>query len=1165
MTWFCAKCGRYIPASEREGAICPYCGQVFCKEHIHSHGCFITNENLPDIKVGDIVRVEGRDGLYEVISVQTIESPRGRHLKIGLRPKAGGSPFFVISPPVKIIKIPSLIDMIRCGKFPEGHMIKFDLFVEAVRFSYIHQYDPLLSLSVTKIDPVPHQIEAVYRMLEAFEPRFLLADDTGLGKTIMTGMLIKELKLRGRLKRVLIVVPPALQDQWQRELYRFFGEYFRKLSSREALRSYGPHINPWMAENQVITSIDFVKQEDILKGLRETTWDMIVFDEAHKLAAYKSGRNVRYTKRYKFADAMKGRTKCLLLLTATPHSGDEFAFFKLVSLVDPYLFPSEYDIDRSKLRRVMIRRLKEEVTDLNGRPLFPPREARTLYVDFTEMEKAFYDELTSYVRYYFNMAKQARNRGVAFAMTILQRRMASSIYAIKKSLENRRARLQDLLEGKKIELTREDWEIIERYRKSPEDVDEAEIERVRKKLEALTMAANKEQLKMEIEQVDRLLRMVEDIMAVEKPDSKAKALLKFIDDVLERNPREKILIFTEYRDTMEYIKNLLEERGYRVAYIHGEMPFDQRVQQEELFGNPEGASIMVATDAASEGLNLQFCHILVNYELPWNPNRLEQRIGRLHRYGQRKKVFVHNLMVRNSVEDRVLKRLLDKLETIRREIGDRVFDVLGMLFSVIDWEKVIMDVISGADWEPIVQEIEAKIEERKQEIIESIERKFLTKDRLDFSFILELLGKSKEHAITEHDMERFVRRFLAVFGGRLLRTEKPGVFRLQLPKRLKDEGLQLSKEVTFSKEIAKEDSSVEFLALGHPVIDKMIEICKQLMPDGQLTVKLSPRGEFGVFFAFKGKIVNGFTGETKGERLFTLFYDADRDEVRQVNSRCIWDWESCDEEEIELPEEIISRIDDIERKARGEAIKLLQDYEDEVRRKVEREVRIKREDVIEYFNKKIAEAEERIKQYRSKLPIKDIEIAIRREEANIRRFKEEQDKQLKRLEEELALIAEQPPELLAIAIVVPKKGRISIERIREVEQAGMEAVMEYERSRGREPEDVSHEFRGYDIISKDGRTGEILRRIEVKAFAGKATNIEMTSNEWRAAQVYGDQYWLYIVEYATDPNRRTITLIRNPYSVLKDVAKLKRITEFKVVIKDWREVISSRQDIKEGA
>lgn len=1135
-----------------------------------------------DINPGNLVKVEGLRGHYKVISIEDVSTGK----KIELLSLADNQIRTILSPPYTLIPLLSPLELAMIGRFEPSN--RFNLFIEANRLSLVHLYDPLASLSATKIDILPHQVEAVYRMIKSYWPNFLLADDAGLGKTIMAGMLIKELELRKRIARVLIVVPAALQYQWKRELMEKFREKFVIMDSafRNSYYVNNPYGNPWVEYNYVIISMDFAKRKDVLEELKHIEWDLTIVDEAHKMAAHRFGAKIARTKRYILGEELRATSNSLLFLTATPHSGESYAFFRLISLLDPYMFLNEMELNKVKLKRIMIRRLKEDCKDLDNKDLFPPREAKTITVKFAGDEKKLYDHVVEYVTHYFNLARKERNRGVSFAMTILQKRMASSVYAITRSLENRLGRLKELREiGDLLQERYEDREFreLESQELTTEDLEEKEKEAAEKRFEVLTMARNVKELEEEISYLKRLVSIARST----KSDSKADELIKFVKNILLKNPKEKVLIFTEYTDTLDYLVNRLRELNYKLAIIHGGINPQERVSQEELFKSDE-TPIMVATEAAGEGINLQFAHIMVNYELPWNPNRLEQRIGRLHRYGQKKKVFIYNMSVQDTIEGRIFQRLLDKVDAIKQEMGDRVFDVLGVLLSGVKLEDLVMEAVGkDAKWiESKIEEVADQLDDAKRAVLEVIEKNSLIKDTLDIASVKKLLGESQESSITEYDIERFMRLFLSLHGGKLNNLSEPSLFSIDLPKALYEDrsirdslyiyGYEFTEKgkkpftkcmpITFSKQVSKEkDSEVRFVALGHPLISRMIGFCQRSDFGGRVSVKLDPHGKSGALFVFRSRIISG-DGDVRGERLIPIFWDKRAETFMEVDPVAIWNFEDVKD---------VSKVKSFDsgillkafRKAEGMAIQQLADLLEDVSARVKREVTIKIDDMNRYqqkakdlLMKRISEAERHARFYAfDKDEPKRIKRRIGRYQATLKRLSTSLKENMEALEKEMKLVYE-APELLGIAVINPKETfacrKMEHPRTHEIElieKAGLALSLEYERSCDRRPEDVSMKFKGYDIIS-EGKNEK--RFIEVKSFKDTGS-LEITGHEWIVSEKLGDNYWLYIVEHALDPKSRSLYRIRNPCKTFAHVATRKSILQFKIVVVGWKEVAGS--------
>jgi SNF2 family DNA or RNA helicase len=614
----------------------------------------------------------------------------------------------------------------------QGNPLGFRLAAEATRIRLAYTHDPQFAVSVARIDPLPHQLEAVYHyMLRQPRLRFLLADDPGAGKTIMAGLLLKELKLRGAITRTLIVAPANLALQWQREMAEKFDEPF-DLVERAALASRDSRA--WEIADQCVVSLDFAWQADVLESLaRARRWDLVIVDEAHKMAAYRHGSKLERTRRYRLGEFLTDHTEHLLLLTATPHKGDPENFRLLLQLLDPDLFANTDILARAVQRHenpIFLRRLKEDMRDFDGQPLFPPRHVKTLGVELTAPEQRLYEDVTRYVADNFNRALAEDNRNVTFALIVLQRRLASSVHAIRCSLENRRDRLSALRDEVCANPA-----LLEAARQSAqgelfapggpqsaatslfapggpqstlsapggpqsavlslEDAPEHERWETEERALRFTVARNLDELEAE---TAILADLAAQALAVEEagPERKLDELRRVIEQIVPLRSGEKLLIFTEAKDTLDYLVENLTAWGLSVTHIDGTMAPSQRYQAELAFREPLGAQVMVATEAAGEGINLQFCHLMINYDLPWNPARLEQRMGRIHRYGQKYEVYIYNLVATSTREGLVFHALLDKLEQMRAGLGqDRVFDVLDQLLKGVPLERLIRDALAN--------------------------------------------------------------------------------------------------------------------------------------------------------------------------------------------------------------------------------------------------------------------------------------------------------------------------------------------------------------------------------------------------------------------------------------------------------------------------------------
>ncbi|HDJ66772.1 MAG TPA: helicase, partial [Nitrososphaeria archaeon] len=779
------------------------------------------------------------------------------------------------------------------------------LVLEAERYRFASTFDPLLAMNVSKIDPLPFQIEAVYGyILKLPRIRFLLADDPGAGKTIMAGLILKELKLRGLAKRILIVVPGHLKKQWIRELKEKFQENFTVIDRSSFYARYGE--NPWEKENQVITSMDFAKQRDILPSLQAVDWDLVIVDEAHKMAAYRYGEKIEKTDRYRLGEVLSKNATHLLFLTATPHKGDPENFRLFLDLLIPGFFATTDMINeslRSRDNPLFIRRMKEDLRDFEGRPIFTRRYPMTIKFMLSDKEIELYNEVSKYVITQYNLALRRlqgrRSRNVAFALLILQRRLASSTYALLRSLERRKRRLEELMREPELP--------EERVMISLEEVDDYE-ERERweqeKKWETLSIAANKEELKKEIQTVDRLINMAEEVIRGEH-EVKLRELKKAIEEgfrkIREMGGNEKILIFTESKDTMEYLVSKLRKWGYSVIFMHGGMSLEDRIRAEKIFRDK--AQVMVSTEAGGEGVNLQFCHIMINYDIPWNPVRLEQRMGRIHRYGQQKDVYIFNLVAENTREGRVLIKLLEKIDEIRRALGsDKVFDVIGDIFYGKNLYQLILEAVANSrSIDDVIKEIDVKVDEGYLRKVREILGESLATRYIDYTKIRQFAEKAKEYRLIPEYVEAFFKKAFEKAGGRL-RVRRDGFIAIDsVPyevRKIAEEvdfknryGLVMRsyRKVTFDKDLAFKNPDAEFISFGHPLFEALLEWVRRNFSEKvkRGAVFEDPSGTLnGIIWFFEGEVKDG-RGEVAGRKLISIYDDGHI--IEEVNPAILWD------------------------------------------------------------------------------------------------------------------------------------------------------------------------------------------------------------------------------------------------------------------------------------
>lgn len=590
------------------------------------------------------------------------------------------------------------------------------LAVEAERLSYGHQVNDVFATETSLIEPLPHQHIAVYeRMLTQTRLRFLLADDAGAGKTIMSGLYIREMLARRRIRRILVVPPAGLIGNWRRELRTLFGLDFAIVVGTSAKNT-----NPFAGRDsdQLIVSVDTLAGPLMFGRLQEPAvdpYDLVIFDEAHKLSANQNPDfTVTKTERYRLAEAIAGAdiddarwklgwsAQHLLLLTATPHMGKDAPYYFLWRLLEPQVLAAQEafkQYPQEARRRHFLRRAKEEMLTYAGTPIYPQRLSNTLGFRLSQAEQRLYDETTWYIEQSYNRAAQINRSAARLAMSVFQRRLASSTYALLRSFERRLVKVEQAIAAIEDGRTSAD-ELARRARTAAPtlagleertaDEEEAREGREEREIEddeavSTIFSSQVGDLRVEREQLARLVTLAAEVRA-SGSGSKFARLAEFLSDT--RSTDDKLLVFTEHRDTLSFLIEELEKVGYagKIATIHGGMAFDERDAQVEYFrrsGTEGGASLMLATDAAGEGLNMQFCWRMVNYDIPWNPARLEQRMGRVHRYGQsHDPVVIVNMVATTTREGRVMETLLAKLDLIRGEMGSgKVFDVVGRLFS----------------------------------------------------------------------------------------------------------------------------------------------------------------------------------------------------------------------------------------------------------------------------------------------------------------------------------------------------------------------------------------------------------------------------------------------------------------------------------------------------
>jgi superfamily II DNA or RNA helicase len=1096
----------------------------------------------------------------------------------------------------------------------DGDGATYRLVAEAHRIRLAHLFDPVLAVHTSLVDPLPHQITAVYEAMLPRQPlRFLLADDPGAGKTIMAGLLMKELIARGDLKRCLVVCPGSLAEQWQDELHTRFHLPFEILTNDklEAART-----GNWFLENDlVIARLDKLSRDaDVQQKLAapDCRWDLIVCDEAHKLSATFFGGEIKYTKRYRLGQLLSGLTRHFLLLTATPHNGKEEDFQLFLALLDGDRFEGRFrdgvhQVDVSDLMRRMI---KENLLKFDGRPLFPERIAYTVPYRLSDAEARLYREVTEYVRKEWGRAEaledDSRAGTVGFALTILQRRLASSPEAIFQSLRRRRERLESRL--REVELSQRgaaatldaltgpllDTDELEDLEEAPEN----EVESVEQEiLDEATAAATVAELRAEIEMLKRLESLAAEVRRSGQ-DTKWRELTNLLGEIftpaglgrrlaeakapygageLPRptpSPRQKLVVFTEHRDTLNYLQQKIATvlgRPDAVVAIHGGMGREERRKAQETFLHDPDVQVLLATDAAGEGINLQRAHLMVNYDLPWNPNRLEQRFGRIHRIGQTEVCHLWNLVAEETREGDVYRRLLDKLEEARRALGGQVFDVLGkLLFEGRPLRDLLIEAIRYGD-QPEVRARLSRIVENgvdRDRLADLIEERALAHDTMDASrvaHIREEMERAEARRLQPHYIESFFLEAFRQLGGSVREREprRYEITHVPAPVRSRDRQigrgdpvLRRYERVTFEKELIAPPGQplAAFLCPGHPLLDAVLDLTlerhRDLLKRGTVLVdERDPGTQPRVLFALEHAVQDASllaSGErrTISRRLLYVEMGAEG-RTRHLHYAPYLDYRPLRPDEPEIAA-ILARPEcawigeELEKRALNHAIQtLVPEHVAEVKSRRLTWIEKTRAAVKDRLTKEIAYWDHRAEEL--KLQERAGRPAARLNSQEARRRADDLEARLQRRLAELdreAQISTLPPVVLSGLIVVPRGLLVAMSGLptpfavagADTQAAAARAraiVMEVERRLGFEPVDREADKLGYDIESRVPGAGR-LRFIEVKGRISGAETITVTKNEILTALNKPEDYILAIVEFLEDNNHR-VHYVRRPF------------------------------------
>jgi superfamily II DNA or RNA helicase len=1037
----------------------------------------------------------------------------------------------------------------------DGDARLFRLGIEAARLGLAHEYDPFFSLSIARVDPLPHQLEAVYNyFLKLPRLRFLLADDAGAGKTIMAGLLLKELKARGLVARTLIVAPANLTFQWQRELKDKFSESFEVLRSDVLRANYGQ--NPWQERSQLITSISWVSRiDDARESLLRSHWDLIIVDEAHKMAAYADDRK---TLAYKLGEALSSLTDHYLLMTATPHKGDPENFCRFLALLDRDVYGSVQSLQEAMRKNeapFYLRRTKEALVSFPDpetgevRRLFTKREVRTAAFDLDGPELQFYDALTHYVEDQSILAAQddsARSRAVGFTMAMLQRRMASTIYAVRRTLERMRAKRELVLTDPE-KFRREQIE-----RRLPDDFDdlpEDEQQEIIAELEDAVASFNPADLRLEIAQLSALIDQARALEGreVESKLAKLKAILQ--EEGVFSDPKTKLLVFTEHKDSLDFLAGdgengrplgKLREWGLAVTQIHGGMKIgDRDTEGSRIWAEKEfreHAQVLVATEAAGEGINLQFCWLMVNYDIPWNPMRLEQRAGRIHRYGQEHDCLIFNFAAVNTREGRVLQKLLDRLREIRRELGtDQVFDVVGEVFPSNLLERLFRELYARRlDVPGIEDRIVREVNPARFRAITDSALEGLARRSLNLSAIVGKSVEARERRLVPEVIEQFFLEAAPVAGihprptgrdthiyriGRLPRTLLP------LGDRLEPKHGRLGREygrVVFDKALLKQDATLEWVTPGHPLFEVVREDVGERVQEtlrrGAVFYDLN-RAEPSLLDVFAASVKDG-RGQCLHRRLWIVETSpAGEMTVRQptllLDVIAAPPTAHADVAERSVPDQALAEQVLYEEALEGWLQQIVAERTKEVTRVAEH-VRISLDALIDRQSLQFAELHNRQIEGQT---VAGLDGLIAQAEQHLDELNNRRDRRLRELEMERHCTVGDLTHL-GRAWVLPHPERTnpalrSMVRDDEIEQIAVRVAIDYEEARGCVVEDVQADNRGFDLISRlphpdDPTTFREIRFIEVKGRAGIG-EVALSANEYRTAERLKQEYWLHAV------------------------------------------------------
>ncbi|OAV44064.1 helicase-related protein [Lewinella sp. 4G2] len=1067
-----------------------------------------------------------------------------------------------------------------------GDAKAFSLFVEAERIHSAYQFDPLFAVNCSVVDPLPHQVEAVYKnLLPLPRIRFLLADDTGAGKTIMAGLLLKELMIRGIAERILIITPGGLTKQWQEDELQLKFNLSFELVNRERFTS-DPNI--FNNADRVVTSIDFLSREEIINNAAETEWDMIIVDEAHKLSAYESGSRLYESLRYKAVERMSSKCEHLLLLTATPHRGRKDTFRKLLQLLDEDIFANDALVDerinqlgKNGANKFFIRRLKEEMKDWNDKALFRSRSTKTVKYELTNKEKRLYNKVTEYLEE--QREKAEGNIHVSLTLMVMQRRLTSSIFAIMRTLGNRYAALKDVLtviqrqpdlfkQRHKFETVQADT--LNDYDEL-DDEDREELESIlsdAKRFKLFTTASSPQEIKDEAEEVKALHLQAKELYDDGTEEQKLTKLYNLLQSEGVMDGKEKLVIFTEHKDTLYYLEEKLATNGgFTVATIHGSKNVDERREAQDHFRND--AQILLATDAAGEGINLQFCRLLINWDIPWNPNRLEQRMGRIHRYGQEDDVLVFNLVASNTREGAVMERLLTKLDTIREQLGDdRVYDVISDVFENVKLEEFARAVFFG-DKNEALEKLEVPADQLKIDFQNKINDKQNTigYSSINYKEAERLMTKSQEERLQPTYIREFFEMAFADLGGKMKEVGDDVFHISKLPEevdRIIRKGYKMSTDLEshfcFDKKVfldahrSARYRKLHYINPGNPIFDSVLRVIRERYKEEAMkgTILVSP-DETKPYFAFltKSKIADSrYTAADESladARINLVAHDKSANVFTRTSPARFLDFSPPLDfaKDVVVPEPV-----DDEAVSGWVYQHITVPQYNEVSTRVKEDAAERKRFLIKSFddlsfdlNREINDLQFQVSQGKKRAPAK----LAKRMDAIVKLGQRKTDR-LDKLDQMMSL-SKREPEILGCAYIVPLteleyQNFYEKDRDFNTEDTAMDVSMKYEVSQGRRPEDVGSQNLGYDIRSTDKLFKQ--RYIEVKGRKGSDGQVFLTRNELFKLRQLGEKAYLYVVINCETDNP-DLFIVHDPGSVLHPI-EVPAGVRYKVTMQDWQ-------------